>query len=98
MSLLINIIPLIIVVVLLFLKKHMLVAGLAGGVAAVIIGGMNLGDVSSMFVGGISNMLGITVPILTQLPLPWYPKRDPSKPLLNSQEEALKARSQSLAD
>ena len=64
MSLLINIIPLIIVVVLLFMKKHMLVAGLAGGVAAVIIGGMNLGDVSSMFVGGISNMLGITVPIL----------------------------------
>lgn len=64
MSLLINIIPLIIVVVLLFLKKHMLVAGLAGGVAAVIIGGMNLGEVSGMFVGGISNMLGITVPIL----------------------------------
>ncbi|WP_312653867.1 hypothetical protein [Proteiniclasticum sp.] len=64
MSLLINIIPLIIVVVLLFMKKHMLVAGLAGGLAAVIIGGMNLGDVSSMFVDGISNMLGITVPIL----------------------------------
>ena len=64
MDMLINLIPLIIVVALLFMKKHMLVAGLAGGAAAVIIGGMNLGDVSGMFVGGISNMLGITVPIL----------------------------------
>ncbi len=64
MSLLINILPLVVVVALLFMKKHMLVAGLAGGIVAIIIGGMKLGDVSGMFVGGISNMLGITVPIL----------------------------------
>lgn len=64
MDLLINLVPLIIVVALLFMKKHMLVAGLFGGLAAILIGGMNLSDVSGMFVGGISNMLGITVPIL----------------------------------
>lgn len=64
MSLLINILPLVVVIALLFMRKHMLVAGLAGGIVAIIIGGMNLGDVSGMFVGGISNMLGITVPIL----------------------------------
>ena len=64
MSLLINIIPLIIVVALLFLKKHMLVAGLAGGAAAVINGGLGRGDVTGLFIGGVSGMLGITVPIL----------------------------------
>ena len=64
MSLLINLIPVIVVLALLFSKKHMLVAGFAGGVLAIIIGGLNFDQISEQFIGGISNMLGITVPII----------------------------------
>lgn len=64
MSLLINLIPLIVILVLLFKRQHMLFAALVGGIIAVIIGGMDLGDVSKTFIGSISNMLGITVPII----------------------------------
>lgn len=64
MNLLINILPLILIVGLLFKRKHMLFAGLMGGILAVIIGGIDLQKASQMFVGGITNMLGITVPII----------------------------------
>lgn len=64
MSLLINIIPVIIVLILLFRRHHMLVAGLAGGVIAIIIGGIGLNQISDMFLDGINNMLTITIPIL----------------------------------
>lgn len=64
MSLLINLIPLIVILVLLFKRQHMLFAALVGGIIAVIIGRMDLGDVSKTFIGSVSNMLGITVPII----------------------------------
>ncbi|MDU5082686.1 hypothetical protein ACF3M2_02875 [Tissierella carlieri] len=64
MSLLINIIPLVVVLALLFKKQHMLFAGLIGGILAILIGGLEMSKASQMFVGGITNMLGITVPII----------------------------------
>lgn len=64
MNLLINTLPLILILVLLFKRKHMLFAGLMGGILAVIIGGLEFQKVSQIFVGSIKNMLGITVPII----------------------------------
>ncbi len=64
MNLLINIIPLAVIIVLLFKKQHMLFAGLVGGIIAVLIGGLDLAKASEMFVGGINNMMSITVPII----------------------------------
>ncbi len=42
----------------------MLFAGLVGGILAVLIGGLEFSKAAQMFVGGISNMLGITIPII----------------------------------
>lgn len=64
MELLISVIPLLVILVMLFMKKHMLFAGLVGGILAMIIGRISIGEASGIFIGGISNMLGITVPIL----------------------------------
>lgn len=64
MELLINIIPLAVILVLLFMKKHMLFAGLVGGILAMIIGGIGIGEATGIFIGSVGNMLGITVPIL----------------------------------
>lgn len=64
MGLLINSIPLIVILVLLFMKKHMLFAGLIGGILAMIIGGIGIGQATGIFIGGVGNMLAITVPIL----------------------------------
>ncbi|MCG8513669.1 MAG: hypothetical protein MI740_05980 [Halanaerobiales bacterium] len=62
--LLVNILPLILILVLLFKRKHMLFAGLCGGALAIIIGRISIGSVSGIFIKGVSSMLGITVPIL----------------------------------
>lgn len=64
MDLLINLIPVIVVLILLFTRRHMLVAGFSGGVVAVIIGGLSLEVITSLFLDGVSNMMAITVPIL----------------------------------
>jgi len=64
MELLINVIPLVVILVLLFMRKHMLFAGLVGGILAMIIGGIGIGEATGLFIGGVGNMLGITVPIL----------------------------------
>ncbi len=64
MELLISVIPLLVILIMLFMKKHMLFAGLVGGILAMIIGRISIGEASGIFIGGISNMLGITVPIL----------------------------------
>lgn len=64
MELLINVIPLVVILILLFMKKHMLFAGLVGGILAMIIGGIGIGEATGLFIGGVGNMLGITVPIL----------------------------------
>ncbi len=64
MRLLIHIIPLLVILILLFMRKHMLFAGLVGGILAMIIGGIGIGQATGIFIGGVGSMLGITVPIL----------------------------------
>ncbi|SEL09108.1 Mg2+/citrate symporter [Carnobacterium iners] len=64
MELFINLIPVVVVLILLFSNQHMLVAGFAGGILAIIIGGFGFDSITEQFIGGISNMLGITVPII----------------------------------
>jgi Na+/H+ antiporter NhaC len=64
MSLLLKLIPLIVIIVLLVMRKHMLFAGLVGGILAILIGGIPIPAATGIFLGGVGNMLSITVPIL----------------------------------
>lgn len=58
------VIPIILILVLLFMKVNMLVAGLIGGVLAMIIGGISLTRANTLFLEAIPSMLTITVPIV----------------------------------
>ncbi len=58
------VIPLIVIIVLLFLKVHMIVAGLTGGVIAMIMGGISLATANQFMLESIPTMLTITVPII----------------------------------
>ena len=58
------IIPLIVVLVLLFMKVDMIIAGFVGGVLAMIIGGIGLEQANQQLLETIPMMLGITVPII----------------------------------
>ncbi|MBO0472752.1 citrate transporter [Enterococcus ureasiticus] len=58
------IIPLILVLVLLFMKVDMIIAGFVGGVLAMIIGGIGLEQANKQLLETIPMMLGITVPII----------------------------------
>lgn len=60
----ISIIPIILILTLLFLKVDMLVAGLIGGVLAMIIGKISIAETQSLLISSISTMLTITVPII----------------------------------
>ncbi|HHV39336.1 MAG TPA: hypothetical protein GXX70_07600 [Tepidimicrobium sp.] len=64
MSLIIKLIPVAAILALLFMRKHMLLAGLVGGIIAMIIGRIDIGTASGMFIDGVANMLSITIPIL----------------------------------
>ena len=64
MDLLILISPLALILILLFLRQHMLVAALAGGILAMIVGGLGIGAATKIFLGGVGNMLSIVVPVL----------------------------------
>jgi hypothetical protein len=59
-----TVLPIILILVLLFRKVNMLVAGLIGGVLAMIIGGIGLAKANSIFLAAIPAMLSITVPII----------------------------------
>lgn len=61
---LVVVIPLVLIIVLLILKFDMLVAGLAGGVLAMIVGGVGLATAQTEFVAAIQSMLSNTVPIV----------------------------------
>lgn len=61
---LVVIIPLIVVLVLLFMKVDMIIAGLIGGVLAMLIGGIGLEEANKQMLEAIPMMLGITVPII----------------------------------
>ncbi|WP_430621627.1 citrate transporter [Enterococcus sp. DIV0800] len=58
------IVPLILVLVLLFLKVDMIIAGLVAGVLAMLIGGVSLMDANAQLLETIPSMLSITVPII----------------------------------
>ena len=53
MDLLILISPLALILILLFLRQHMLVAALAGGILAMIVGGLGIGAATKIFLGGV---------------------------------------------
>ena len=59
-----TVLPIVLILVLLFRKVNMLVAGLIGGVLAMVIGGIGLGQANSIFLAAIPAMLSITVPII----------------------------------
>lgn len=61
---LLTVVPIIVILVLLFMKINMLVAGLIGGVLAMIIGGITLARANTLFLEAIPSMLSITVPIV----------------------------------
>lgn len=58
------IVPLILVLVLLFMKVDMIIAGLVAGVLAMLIGGVSLMDANAQLLETIPSMLSITVPII----------------------------------
>lgn len=58
------IVPLILVLVLLFLKVDMIIAGLVAGILAMLIGGIGLKDANAQLLETIPSMLSITVPII----------------------------------
>ncbi|OJG46307.1 UIT9 transporter [Enterococcus hermanniensis] len=58
------IVPLILVLVLLFLKVDMIIAGLVAGILAMLIGGISLQDANAQLLETIPSMLSITVPII----------------------------------
>ncbi|GAA0729645.1 hypothetical protein GCM10008905_29930 [Clostridium malenominatum] len=59
-----TVIPLVVILALLFKKVDMLVAGLVGGVMAMLIGGITLAQANDFFLKAIPSMLTITVPII----------------------------------
>lgn len=61
---LMTVIPIIVILVLLFMKMNMLVAGLIGGILAMLISGLGLGTANRLFLAAIPAMLSITVPII----------------------------------
>ncbi|MEW6522963.1 MAG: hypothetical protein AB1445_05220 [Bacillota bacterium] len=62
MSTVLKVLPLLVVLVLLMppFKFHILVAGFAGGVIAALIGGLTIAKVTSVYLSGLSQMMGIT--------------------------------------
>lgn len=60
----VSVIPIVVILMLLFLKVDMLVAGLVGGILAMLIGGITLGRANELMLSSIPAMLSITVPII----------------------------------
>lgn len=57
-------VPIVVILVLLFLKIDMLIAGFLGGVLAMVIGGVSLQRANELLLSSVPAMLGITVPII----------------------------------
>ncbi len=60
----VSIVPLILILVLLFLQVDMLVAAFAGGVMAMILGGIGIATANGVMLKEIPGMLSVTVPII----------------------------------
>lgn len=97
MELLINVLPLLVILILLFMRKHLLFAGLVGGVLTMIIGGIGIGEATGIFIGGVSNMLGITVPILYAASAAMVAKAGSIQALVELARRSLKGRISLLA-
>ena len=61
---LVSVLPLIVILVLLFMQVDMLVAALAGGVMAMIIGGIGIAGANKIMMDTVPKMLSNTVPII----------------------------------
>ena len=64
MDLALSILPLVVIIAVLAFKKHMLLAGLLGGIVVIVIAGVPFGEVESSVVGGLGTMFGSVAPIL----------------------------------
>ena len=64
MDLFILVLPLLVIIGLLVARMHMLVAALIGGILAMIIGQLSIGAATGIFLKGVGQMLGITIPVL----------------------------------
>jgi hypothetical protein len=66
MSALLSVIPVVVVLVLMFRRFNMILAGLIGGLLAMLIGGIGIPQANKIFLDAIPAMLGasVTVPIL----------------------------------
>lgn len=60
----ISVIPLVLILVLLFMQVNMLIAALAGGVMAMIIGGIGIAEANKIMMETVPKMLSNTVPII----------------------------------
>jgi hypothetical protein len=97
MNLAVNLLPLILILTLLILRKHMLVAGLAGGVLAMLIGSISIETASQVVVDSIASMLAITVPILYAAAAAMVSKAGSVEALVGLAEKHLKGRKSLLA-
>lgn len=57
----VSVLPLLLILALLFMRVNMLIAGLAGGVMAMIIGGIAVGEANGIMIDQIKNLFGIAV-------------------------------------
>lgn len=64
MSLIINLIPIAIILAALFMRKHMLFAGLLGAIVAMVIGQISIGTASGLVMSGVQTMFSYTAPIM----------------------------------
>ncbi|MBP3891620.1 MAG: hypothetical protein J6D29_05550 [Solobacterium sp.] len=92
MNLFLNLLPLIVIVVLLVLKQHMLVAGLAGGVVAMVIGGMTPAHAAGIVQSSIGTMLGYLAPVLYAAAAMMVSKSGSFNALVDFAQEKLKGK------
>ncbi len=60
----VSVVPLLLILVLLFMQVNMLVAAMAGGVMAMLIGGIGIATTNQVMLKEIPGMLSVTVPII----------------------------------
>lgn len=64
MQVVLSLVPLAVIIVLLVMRKHMLFAGLIGGIVAMIIGGIAFADAGTAVTKGLGTMFGAVAPIM----------------------------------
>ena len=92
MELVLSLIPLVVIIALLVLKKHMLFAGLVGGIVAMIIGGIAVGGMGDAVTEGLGTMFGNVAPIMYAAAAAMAGKAGCFKSLVNLCEKLLKGK------